>query len=213
MLERYRLGTALLTLLLFSGFATSPARADILQFTPYLGVDAMIWEATADDTLWRNFRIEDSDVISPEFSSTGVRFRGGVNILRFLGVEAHVGMGGSQRTTIRELDNEDELTAPISVGYRVDRLTSAFVRGILPLGNDIGIYGLLGITEVKGTHRLSDEPGFSQSSQRTTTGTSFGGGVEARLLENLHLTLEYVSYVDETDLELTALLGGLRWSF
>jgi opacity protein-like surface antigen len=105
------------------------------------------------------------------------------------------------------------MTAPISVGYRLDRLTSFFLRGILPLGNDVGLYGLVGITEIKGTHRFSDEPGPTLSSQRTTTGTSFGGGIEARLLDNLHLTLEYISYVDEEDLEMTAFMGGLRWSF
>jgi hypothetical protein len=75
---------AVTALLLTTAFSASPARANLLQLTPYLGVDAMVWDVTADDTLWRNFRIEESDVINPEFSSTGVRFRGGLNILRYV---------------------------------------------------------------------------------------------------------------------------------
>lgn len=82
----------------------------------YLGGDAMFWNLDSK--------------YGADRDSVGLRVRGGAQFNEYLGVEAHLGTGGS--------DGRAEL----------DYLTGVYGKGILPVTDQFRLYGLAGFTKV-----------------------------------------------------------------
>lgn len=107
---------AVTSALLAAGVATSAQAQQINAPQFYLGGDAMFWELD-------NKHASNRD-------SVGLRIRGGAQFNEYLGVEGHLGTGGSD-------------------GYaELDYMAGVYGKGILPITNQFRFYGLAGVTKV-----------------------------------------------------------------
>lgn len=107
---------AVTSALLAAGMVTVAQAQQVSSPQLYLGGDAMFWEL---DNKYGSDR-----------DSVGLRLRGGAQFNEYLGVEAHLGTGGS--------DGRAEL----------DYLAGIYGKGILPVTDLFRFYGLAGFTKV-----------------------------------------------------------------
>ena len=119
-------------LLVTTAFAATAQAQQYQNQTPlypegYVGADAMFWDLDDDN--------------GPSGDDVGLRLRGGAQFNEYVGVEAHLGVGGSD--------------GPVEL----DHLVGVYGKGILPISPDFRLYGLAGVTEVD--FDTGREDGFS----------------------------------------------------
>lgn len=112
----------------------------------------------------------------------GLRLRGGAQINDYFAVEGHLGGGGSD--------------GPVELDY----LVGAYAKGILPVADEIRLYGLAGFTEVD----------FDVDRQ---SGFSYGAGAEFDVAQNLSVGADYIRYLDKSNYTFDAASVGLRYRF
>ncbi len=172
---------------------SNSASAQQLGVQPYIGADAFIWDLELDG--------------QSEFSDNGLRFRGGVHFTPQLAFEAHVGLGGSDRKSFVDEDG------PFSVEAKLDRLIGGYIRANIPVADTINLYGLVGFSDLKLDLRLREEGFATLSESDSVSGLSFGLGIEGLIFDDLYLNFDYMSYLNETNTELSAFSLGVRWVF
>lgn len=118
----------------------------------------------------------------PDRDSVGLRLRGGVQLNDYLALEGHLGGGGSDG------------------GAELDYLVGGYAKGILPLADEVRLYGLAGFTEVD--FDIDRASGFS-----------YGAGAEVDLTQQLSLGADYVRYLDKSRYNFDAASVGLRYRF
>ncbi|QJQ96145.1 MULTISPECIES: porin family protein [Halomonadaceae] len=118
----------------------------------------------------------------PSRDDVGLRLRGGAQFNDYFALEGHVGGGGSD--------------GPAELEY----LVGAYAKGILPIADEVRLYGLAGLTEVD----------FDID---RTSGLSYGAGAEFDLTPNLALGADYMRYLDKSDYTFDAASVGLRYRF
>lgn len=107
---------AVTSAVLAAGMATTAQAQQTSAPQLYLGGDAMFWNLD-------NKHGSDRD-------SVGFRLRGGAQFNEYVGVEAHLGVGGSDGRA------------------KLKYLTGAYAKGVLPVTDQFRFYGLAGITKV-----------------------------------------------------------------
>ena len=85
--------------------------------------------------------------------------------------------------------------------------TFLYARGRIPIGNDSSLYAMFGATRVE----LTVSSG-SSSSSADDDDVGFGFGYETRL-DSYHLFIDYVSYYDDEDIEVSSVNIGLNGYF
>ncbi|KAA0011115.1 porin family protein [Billgrantia pellis] len=114
--------------------------------------------------------------------SVGLRLNGGAQFSDYFGVEAHLGTGGSDGPT------------------ELEYLVGAYAKGILPVSQELRLYGLAGFTEVD--FDTDQESGFS-----------YGAGAEFDVAPNLAIGADYMRYLDKSDYTFDAASVGVRYRF
>ena len=175
---------AVASVLLFSGAAQAQSfGAGYAQGYPqgYVGADAMAW----------NLNVEGVD---SDFDSVGLRLVAGIKLDEYLAVEFHGATGGSD--DVYGLDLE------------LDYLIGGFLKGIVPLGNNARLFGLLGYSEVKLT-----ASGFGLNESGRDDDISFGAGAEVDVTDTLAISADITRYMSSSDYDLDAYSIGLRYRF
>ena len=148
------------------------------------------------------------DGTSEDFSPTGLIFRLGNNINENFSVEGRLGLGLSDDT----ITASDGITTA-SVSIELDTLIGVYGVGHVMLSESSSIYGLIGFTKVDGTIDASASGVGSVSVSDDESGLSFGVGTDIGLSNNLALNIEYIQYLNETDMDLNAISVGVKFSF
>jgi len=142
----------------------------------YVGLDAHAWRLEPDrGSTW---------------SAVGVRGKLGAQIAEQVSVEAHLATGGSDRAN--------------NVSLSLDHVFGFFIRGDIPITRYLGLYGLLGYSEVK-----ADVRGFSGKE----SSVSFGVGADYAVSNTTSLNIDWIRYVDHSNFDYSALGVGARWRF
>ncbi|WP_290652935.1 porin family protein [Aquisalimonas sp.] len=130
-----------------------------------------------------------------DFSALGVRGRVGIKISEQFAVEAHLGGTGTDR----------------SGGERreLDFLYAGLVRGDLPITRYTSLYGVMGVAGVELGGRDTDDASVS----RRDSGVSLGIGADFSIADGAHVNIDYIRYVNASDLDFSAISVGARWSF
>ncbi|WP_082140376.1 porin family protein [Halomonas sp. PR-M31] len=120
----------------------------------------------------------------------------------YFSVEGRVGLGLA----------DDDVTVD---GYdanataEIDNLLGAYAVGHLPVTQYVSIYALAGFAQVEAT---LDTPFGSESDD--DSGFSFGVGGEVNFFSpRFSGTLEYMSYLDKSDYEVSAISAGVSYQF
>ena len=140
--------------------------------------------------------------VPEDFSPTALVGRVGSNLNQYVSIEGRLGIGLS----------EDEVTATVgsaatSVSVEIDTLIGLYGVGRLPLGKSSSLYALAGFTQVdataSGSASLSDDE----------SDLSYGVGADIGIGYNLWVNVEYVQYLDKSDMEVSAIAVGMRFGF
>ncbi|MDN7132702.1 porin family protein [Halomonas sp. MC140] len=105
--------------------------------------------------------------------------------------------------------NDDTITVfDTDVDIEVDHIAGLYAVGHLPLGSVASFYGVLGYTSAELTASIQD---FSERS--SDSGISYGGGIQGMFTPNVSGTVEYMSYLDKSDYDATAIGLGINYHF
>lgn len=107
------------------------------------------------------------------------------------------------------LADDDVRVLGVDVDVEIDYLAGVYGAGYLPLGDSpVSVYGLAGFTRGKATAKAGN---ISES--ETDSDFSYGVGLQANMTPQLSGTLEYMSYMDKSDFEASAVTLGLNFNF
>jgi outer membrane immunogenic protein len=152
-----------------------------------------------------DFSFED---VSEDFSPTGLIGRAGSNINQYFSIEGRLGFGLSDDT----VSVSDGVTTA-SVSIELDTLIGAYGVGHVPLGKSSSIYALVGLTQVDATASAALTGSGSASFSDDESDLSYGIGADIGILYNLWINVEYVQYLDKSDLDLSAIALGIKFGF
>ncbi|MGP8289645.1 porin family protein [Vreelandella zhanjiangensis] len=176
----------LATLVIASAMAFSTSAAANSQIPGYVGIQL------AQVTL------EEEGL--PDFKPSAVFARLGYYLVDNFAIEGRWGTSFSDDT-----NNISGIDAKVEI----DHLAGLYGAGYLPLGNsNISVYALAGVTYGKATISAL---GASDSGEETDF--SYGGGIHAQLSPELSTNLEYMSYMNKSDFDVTAVGVGLNYHF
>jgi hypothetical protein len=141
----------------------------------------------------------------------------GYNFNRNVAVELRAGTIGTERQL---LEGGPLLGVPGSVPFTfvadTDAFYSGFLKGTLPIGDEFGIYGLIGATHYV-VDLAADIGPLSYRDDFNDGDLSYGVGIEGRLGRDVTLGAEYVRYIDDSDggvaVELDGLVGRVQFQF
>lgn len=152
-----------------------------------------------------DFSFED---VSEDFSPTGLIGRAGSNLNRYFSIEGRLGLGLSDDTV-----TVTDATTNASVSIELDTLIGLYGVGHVPLGKSSSVYALVGLTQIDATASASVTGiGFASLSDDESD-FSYGIGADIGILYNLWVNVEYVQYLDKSDLDVSAIALGLKFGF
>ncbi len=143
-----------------------------------------------------------------EFSPTALIGRAGSNFNQYVSIEGRLGIGLSDDT----VTVTDGVTNA-SVSIEIDTLIGLYGVGRLPLGKSSSLYALAGFTQVDVTASDSVTGFGSASFSDDESDLSYGVGADIGVGYNLWVNVEYVQYLDKSDIEVSAIAVGLRFGF
>lgn len=129
---------------------------------------------------------------------TAIIGRFGNFINRDISVEGRIGVGV-----------QDDTTHDFGIDFTldIDSILGVYAVGHLNLEGPSSLYGLIGFTRVEAT---ASAPGFG-SDTSSENGLSFGVGADIGVGNNAAINIEYIQYLNKSDVDLTAL--GLGFTF
>lgn len=136
----------------------------------------------------------------PDVNPTAFVGRLGHFVVDNFAVEGRLGFG---------LSDDSVTLGGITADFEIDSLAGLYGVGHLPLGNVASVYALAGFTRGEATVTV---PGFVSESDDDTD-FSYGVGVQAKFTPALSGHVEYMSYLDTSDYEITAVGVGLNYHF
>ncbi|WP_197038297.1 porin family protein [Billgrantia saliphila] len=140
--------------------------------------------------------------VSSDFEPSAAVFRFGHFLVDNFAIEARAGTG---------ISDDTHHYSGIDVTGEIDHVLGLYGTGYLPLGDSpVSLYGLVGFTRGKAT-LSSDALGISESD--SDTDFSYGVGVQGQVAPQLSANLEYMSYLDKSDYEVSAIGVGLNYHF
>ena len=147
------------------------------------------------------------DGVSEEFSPTALIGRAGSNFNQYASIEGRLGIGLSDDTVTA---TDGVTTASVSI--EIDTLIGVYGVGRLPLGKSSSLYALVGVTQVDATTSTSVS-GVGSSLSDDESDVSYGVGADIGIRYNLWVNVEYVQYLDKSDIEVSAIAVGMRFGF
>ena len=148
------------------------------------------------------------DGVPDEFSPTCLIGRAGSNFNQYVSIEGRLGIGLSDDTVTA---TEGVTTASVSI--EIDTLIGLYGVGHVPLGKSSSIYALVGFTQVDATASASITGFGSASMSDDESDLSYGIGADIGILYNLWVNVEYVQYIDKSDVDVSAIALGLKFGF
>ncbi|MEH6641384.1 porin family protein [Vreelandella glaciei] len=139
----------------------------------------------------------DVEGASDDLNPTGLTLRGGYFLTDNVAVEGRLGTGLS-----------DDTVSGTSTDAELDQLLGVYVTGYLPVNDVFSFYGLIGFTYAEAT--LSNR--FASISD-DDDGFSYGVGGQVNFTPAVSGQIEYVSYLDKSDYNLSAASIGLSYHF
>ena len=170
---------------------------------PYFGIGLTGFETTLSSNA-------NSDV---DFDSTGSVFRAGIEI-----VEENLSIEARFATTFAEDDKVVSVDGSAQdVSVKPDSLWGVYVIPRLPITERVGVYGLIGFSEVELEYTVEGISGGESVEQALTSDSdsdlSYGGGVDANFVGEIGGYAEYVQYYDADNDELRGLTLGLTYQY
>ncbi len=143
----------------------------------------------------------DTESLGEDPSMTTLYLRGGTALTDYLDAELRLGIG---------IGNDEQGTpgSAINTEAEVAGLAAAYLRGHLSLTEYATPYVLLGWSHVE-----VGIGGPGANSDEKEDGLSYGVGVDINLTELFGFNLEYVTWSDSDDAELTGLSAGVIFNF
>ncbi len=129
-------------------------------------------------------------------------------------MEGNVGTGIFDHN---ESGDIEEFTATLDL--QLDYLYGLYIRGEYPVSKRVNVYGILGYTKarISGTLTFTDEYLFYYyepiEKKETDSDFSYGGGIEFLFNSKFAFNLEYMHYVDNADVDVSAFVAGLKIYF
>lgn len=146
--------------------------------------------------------------VPEEFSPTGLVGRAGSNLNRYFSIEGRLGLGLSDDTV-----TVTQAATSASVSVELDTLIGVYGVGHVPLGKSSSVYALIGLTQIDTTASASVTDIGSASLSDDESDFSYGIGADIGILYNLWVNVEYVQYIDKTDIDVNAIALGLKFGF
>ena len=143
----------------------------------------------------------DTDLLDEEPSMTALYLRGGTAITDFLDAEVRLGIG---------IGNDEQETpgSAINTEAEVAGMAGAFLRGHLSVIDFATPYVLLGWSHVE-----VGIAGPGANSDEKEDGLSYGLGVDFNFSELFGINVEYITWSDNDDAEITGLSTGVIFNF
>ena len=135
----------------------------------------------------------DEDGISETFDSTLLSGRFGRFLTPNFAIEGRLGIGLEDDThNLPEFGDRD-------VTLEIETLFGIYGTGHINVTESSSIYGVLGVSQVKGTTSL---PGFrGLESTEHNSSVSYGIGADIGIGSNWALNIEYIQYLDKDDFD------------
>lgn len=135
----------------------------------------------------------------PDASPSAIIGRLGYFVVDNFAVEGRLGTGIA----------DDSVTVfGTTADLEIDSIAGIYGVGHLPLGDIASVYAVAGFSRGEATVSV---PGFSDSGDDTDF--SYGVGFQAKFSPTLSGHVEYMSYLDKSDYEITAIGLGLNYHF
>lgn len=143
----------------------------------------------------------------PAFDVDALVLRGGTRLTENFSVEGRFGLGvGDESKSI------DTAFGPGTGSVEVDHFYGVYAVGHLPLSNSFKLYGVAGYTQGEVTATVTLDAGGTGSFTADDSGFSYGFGGSVKAGQG-SVDVEYMSYLDESGYDITALSVGYTMSF
>ena len=123
-----------------------------------------------------------------EFEPTALGLKVGHFTTNNVAIEGRLGIG---------LQDDDQSVGPFDIEFEIDRLIGLYAVFQTSGSGTTDFYGIVGFSEVEGSISID---GFSGSESEDESGLSYGFGVNIG-----GFNAEYMVYLDEDDVEVTAI--------
>ena len=143
----------------------------------------------------------DTDVLGEDPSMTALYLRGGTAITDYFDAELRLGIGVGN-------DQQDTPGAAIATEAEVAGMAGGYVRGHISVTDYLSPYVIVGWT-----HMEIGISGPGANSDEKEDGLSYGAGVDINLSEVFGFNIEYMTWSDNDDAELTGLSAGVIFNF
>lgn len=171
-----------------SSFFSAVALAQTAQSagTGYVGIQAAQVDIDIDN--------------APSFKPTAAIAKLGYNVVDYIAIEGRIGTG---------ITDDSNSSGFAEVDVNLDVLAGLYAVGRVPLGDsDISLYGVLGYTYIEAT-----EKGTGYSVTAHESDASYGGGIQAQLSSTVSANLEYMSYQDKSNYDISAVGLGINYHY
>lgn len=147
------------------------------------------------------------DGISKSFNPTALIGRFGYFFHSSFSIEGRLGLG---------LNDDKQFLPEFGVGgldaeLELDSIMGIYGTGHYDLTESSSIYGVLGVSRVKGTTSVPAFPAALATEEENSV--SYGIGADIGVGRNIALNIEYIRYLDKSSFDLDALGIGAVFSF
>ncbi|MGD8420988.1 MAG: porin family protein [Gammaproteobacteria bacterium] len=147
----------------------------------------------------------DEDGISETFEPTLLIGRFGRFLTPVIAIEGRLGAGLDDDThNLPEFGNRDAT-------LEIDSMLGLFGTAHLNLTESSSIYGVLGMSKVKGTASLPSFPGLE--STESNSSVSYGFGADIGIGSRWAVNIEYIRYLDKEDFDFDVGSVGASFNF
>ena len=162
--------------------------------------------AEGDEDFYAGLQYGESDItlqgLSGDYSPGLVMGRFGKFQNDHFALEARMGFG---------LESESQTLSGSTDGVILDMgpIIGLYGVGHFDIGSKASIYGLIGVSYVQGNTFLETPTSRGYPESQKDNGISIGVGADIGIWNNIGLNLEYVSYINNSDFDISALGIGV----
>lgn len=164
----------------------------------YLGLDGTQWN------------LDDGDI---DAEAKTVRVRAGYNFGKYLAIESHLTVGGSDTLNIPAGAFD---SAAYKLKTELDYLYGAYLKGKLPIYADTRLYGLVGVTHIAATQSLALQDGYGVLAEVSASDTNpaVGLGIELDFTPHVSFVADVMRHtIGASDYDLDTYQAGITYRF
>lgn len=176
-------------LLLFSRLGLTESAGSI-----YFGIQYAVTDYTDDD-------------YSRSFNPELLMARFGGYIIPNVSIEARLGFGVQDDTQFQP----EYGVSGLDVSMELESIMGLYATGRVDLTESASVYGVLGVSCVEATAKAPEFP--IATSTNCETGPSYGAGFNVDFAEKISLNIEYMKYLDKSDIGLSAVGIGVVFNY